>query len=69
MYEPPPDSCAADFLFWIELFDHDSQVSIDGKGCRILEDGVRAAEYLITRAKRLSERSGRAGRKREEPLL
>jgi hypothetical protein len=42
-------------LFWIELFDHDRQLSIDSVGNSALEDAVIAAEDFIERATRLSE--------------
>jgi hypothetical protein len=42
-------------LFWMELFDHDRQLSIDSVGNSALEDAVIAAEDLIARATKLSE--------------
>jgi hypothetical protein len=41
-------------LFWMELFDHDRQLSIDSVGNLALGDAVVAAEDLIARATRLS---------------
>jgi len=41
--------------FWMELFDHDRQLSIDSVGDCVLEDAVIAAEDFIGRATRLSE--------------
>jgi hypothetical protein len=41
--------------FWIEIFDHDRQLSIDSVGNCVLEDAVIAAEDFIARATRLSE--------------
>ena len=41
--------------FWMELFDHDRQLSIDSVGDCVLEDAVIAAEDFIERATRLSE--------------
>jgi hypothetical protein len=41
--------------YWIELFDHDRQLSIDSVGNCDLEDAVIAAEDFIARATRLSE--------------
>jgi hypothetical protein len=60
LYEPPHEFLAGDFLFWIELFDHDCQASLDSRGSYILEDAVNAAEYLIAQAKQFSGQSGRA---------
>ena len=51
MYEPPHD----EFLFWIELFDHNIQFSIDSYGRHVLEDAVVAADDLIAQAKACSE--------------
>jgi hypothetical protein len=42
-------------LFWMELFDHDRQLSIDSVGNSVFEDAVIAAEDFIERATRLSE--------------
>lgn len=53
LYEPPHD----DFLFWIELFDHDIQFSIDSCGRHVLEDAVTAADDLITQAKQAANSS------------
>jgi hypothetical protein len=41
--------------FWMELFDHDRQLSIDSTGNLALEDAVIAAEDFIVRATKLSE--------------
>jgi hypothetical protein len=41
--------------FWMELYDHDRQLSIDSVGDRVLKDAVVAAENLIERATTLSE--------------
>ncbi len=42
-------------LFWMELFDHDRQLSIDSVGNSVLEDAVIAAEDFIEHTTRLSE--------------
>ena len=42
--------------FWMELYDHDRQLSIDSVGDRVLRDAVIAAEDLIERATALSEK-------------
>jgi hypothetical protein len=41
--------------FWIELFDHDRQLSIDSIGDCTLDDAVIAVEDFIARAKELNE--------------
>jgi hypothetical protein len=41
--------------FWMELFDHDRQLSIDSVGNCSLEEAVIAAEDFIARATRMSE--------------
>jgi hypothetical protein len=41
--------------FWMELFDHDRQLSIDSIGNCSFEEVVIAAEDFILRATRLSE--------------
>jgi hypothetical protein len=47
---------AADSIkFWLELFDHDRQLSIDSVGDRVIEDAVIAAEEFISRASKLSK--------------
>lgn len=56
LYEPPP----GDFLFWMELFDHDIQFSTDSCGRNTLEDAVLAADDFITEAKQANEELARA---------
>jgi hypothetical protein len=41
--------------FWLELFDHDRQLSIDSVGDRVIEDAVIAADEFIVRALQLGE--------------
>jgi hypothetical protein len=41
--------------FWLELFDHDRQFSIDSIGECTIEDAVIAADEFIARATKLSE--------------
>jgi len=60
LYEPPHSLTAGDFLFWIELFDHDSQSPIDIRSSYMLDDAVIDAEYLIAQARQFSEQSGHA---------
>jgi hypothetical protein len=50
-YMLPPSSGK----YWIELFDHDRQLSIDSVGNCDLRDAVIAAEDFIARATRLSK--------------
>jgi hypothetical protein len=46
---------ASSIRFWLELFDHDRQLSIDSVGDRVIEDAVIAAEEFIAHATKLSE--------------
>jgi hypothetical protein len=36
-------------LFWIELFDHDAQSSVDSRPCRDIEEAAAAFEDFISR--------------------
>jgi hypothetical protein len=52
----PIDAPLADAVrFWMELFDHDRQMSIDSIGNCTLEQAVIAADDFIVRATKLSE--------------
>ena len=42
-------------IFWIELFDHDRQLSIDSIGDCTIDDAVMAVEDFIARATALNE--------------
>jgi hypothetical protein len=42
-------------IFWIELFDHDRQLSIDSIGNCTMDDAVVAVEHFIARATALNE--------------
>jgi hypothetical protein len=42
-------------MFWIELFDHDAQVSVDSCSCREIDDAVAAFEALLAQAESLNE--------------
>ena len=44
------------FVFWIELFDHNRQVSIDSKGANDFEEALATAEQLVSRAEALSKK-------------
>jgi hypothetical protein len=54
-----PRSASNTVVFWIELFDHDSQVSIDSGGADDFEGALATAEYFASRAKKLSRERGR----------
>jgi hypothetical protein len=49
--EPPTKTV----MFWMEIFDHDRQLSIDSIGDCTLDDAVIAAEDFIARAMALNE--------------
>jgi len=53
LVEPPLGSTA--FVFWLELFDHGCQVSIDSGGADDFEEALATAEYLASRAEDLSK--------------
>jgi hypothetical protein len=55
LIQPTSALPASEVRFWMELFDHDRQLSIDSVGDRVIEDAVIAAEELIARATKLSE--------------
>jgi hypothetical protein len=42
-------------IFWVELFDHDRQLSIDTIGDCTMDDAVIAVEDFIVRATALDE--------------
>ena len=48
-------SSANAFAFWLELFDCNDRIAIDGGGSNDLEEAVMFAEELIASAKELSE--------------
>jgi hypothetical protein len=49
---PPPTNFVS---FWIELFDHDRQLSIDSIGDCTLDDAMIAVEDFIDRAETLKD--------------
>lgn len=51
LIEPPLASNT--FAFWIELFDHDCQVSVDGGGANDFERALATAEYFASCAEKL----------------
>lgn len=38
-------------LLWMELFDHDAQISVDSCACREIDDAVSAFDDLISQVK------------------
>jgi hypothetical protein len=38
-------------VLWIELFDHDAQISVDGCVCREIDDVVSAFDDLVSQVK------------------
>jgi hypothetical protein len=55
LIQPTSALPASEVRFWMELFDHDRQLSIDSVGNLVLEDAVVAAEDFIARARKQSE--------------
>jgi hypothetical protein len=55
LIQPMSVSPTSEARFWLDLFDHDRQLSIDSVGDRVVEDAVIAAEEFIGRATKLSE--------------
>jgi hypothetical protein len=51
-----PLSVSNTFVFWIELFDHSCQVSIDSGGAEDFEEALATAEYFVSRAEELSKK-------------
>jgi hypothetical protein len=45
-------------LFWLELFDHASKMSIDSSSCHQIEDAIVVFEYLISQARLLTDATG-----------
>src|SRR6516225_7134393 len=56
------------FNFWLELFDHNEGIAIDGGGVNDLEEGVRFVEDLISRAEELTKKSTETVAARGLPL-
>jgi hypothetical protein len=55
LVQPLSISPASSVRIWLELFDHDRQLSIDSVGERLIEDAVIAAEEFIAGASKLSK--------------
>jgi hypothetical protein len=49
---------AATPMFWLELFDRASEMSIDSCSCHQIEDAIAVFEYLISQARLLNEAPG-----------
>lgn len=52
LFEPPAASNS--FVFWVELFDGNRHVSIDGGGADDFEEALEKAEHLASCAEKLS---------------
>jgi hypothetical protein len=48
IFEGPQISSDDASLFWIELFDHDDQSSVDSRSCPGIEEAVAAFEQFIS---------------------
>jgi hypothetical protein len=55
LIQPLNAPVAKTVIFWIELFDHDRQLSIDSIGDCAVDDAAIAAEDFIARAAKLNE--------------
>jgi hypothetical protein len=49
MLDASQSSSADAPLFWIELFDHDAQSSVDSRACRDIKEAAAAFEDFISR--------------------
>ena len=47
------DASAGSFPVWLELYEHNTQSTLDSCGCSELEEAVAAADELITHARQL----------------
>jgi hypothetical protein len=55
LIQPISVSPTSEARFWMELFDHDRQLSIDSVGNLVLEDAAIAAEHFIAHARKQGE--------------
>jgi hypothetical protein len=53
--QPLSAASANTVIFWVELFDHDRQLSIDSVGECTMDDAVIAVEDFIARATELNK--------------
>ena len=51
-----PLSACNTLVFWIELFDHTCQISIDSGGAEDFEEALAKAEYFVSCAEELSKK-------------
>jgi len=49
IFEVSETSSADAPLFWIELFDHDAQSSVDSRACRDIKEAAASFEDFISR--------------------
>jgi hypothetical protein len=62
LVEPSQAPSANTFLFWVELFDHSRQGSIDSIGCHVLAEAAIAAEHLIAQVEAHDNNSKQSSR-------
>jgi hypothetical protein len=48
-YRPTSAATQNQFIFWIELFDHGSQVSTDSSGTNNFEEALAIAEEFLSK--------------------
>ena len=58
IFEGPQVTSDGTPLFWLELFDHDAEMSVDSVSCHEIEDAVVVFEDFISQAGHLKEASG-----------
>jgi hypothetical protein len=61
LFEGPQTSSNGKPLFYLELFDHGANMSVDSFGCHKIDDAVVIFEDFISQAGRLTEASGPDG--------
>jgi hypothetical protein len=50
LYRPTSAATQNEFIFWIELFDHSSQISIDSSGTNNFDEALAIAEKFLSKA-------------------
>jgi len=55
MFRGPEADFDRGALFWLELFDHGTRMSIDSFGCNKLEEAAPVFEHLMSQAADLSD--------------
>ena len=58
VFEGPQVTSDGMRLFWLELFDHGAEKSVDSRGFHEIKDAVVVFEDFISQADRLKEASG-----------